>query len=155
LLLLSTFSVLIGEPLLIPAVGASAYLVFGDPQAEASAPRNVLVGHALGAAIGWLMLELFHLRDAPGGLSIAVTWPRAGAVASSLATTIGILRSVRCTHPPAGATTMIVAVGILPRAHSILDFLLAGAAVVVYASIVCRAAGHAYPIWNARTVRET
>lgn len=145
--LLGALSVLCGLPLLLPAVGASAYLVFADPGASVAAPRNVLVGHALAAAIGWLMLAFFGLAGEPNSLSAAVTWPRVGAVAGALATTIGVLRALRCSHPPAGATTMIVAMGLLPQARHLPDFALAGAVVVLHASLACRLAGHAYPRW--------
>lgn len=143
--LLGALSLALGVPLLLPAVGASAYLVFADPAAPVAAPRNVLAGHALGAAIGWGMLLLFGLAGEPNSLSAAVTWPRVGAVAGALATTIGVLRALRCSHPPAGATTMIVAMGLLPQARHLADFVLAGAVVVLHAGLACRLAGHVYP----------
>jgi len=148
--LLGALSLALGVPLLLPAVGASAYLVFADPTASVAAPRNVLVGHALGATIGWGMLALFGLAGEANSLSAAVSWARVGAVTGALAATIGVLRALRSSHPPAGATTMIVAMGLLPQARHLPDFVLAAAVVVLHATIACRLAGHAYPRWSAR-----
>ena len=144
---LGALSIASGAPLVIPAVGASAYLVFSTPRAEVAAPRNVIVGHALGASIGWAMIRVFHLQDAPGGLVLALTWQRAAAVALSCGVTIGVLRALSCSHPPAGATPIIVAIGAMPEARHVLDFVLAALVVVVYATIACRTLG--YPIWRA------
>ena len=149
ILLLGALSMALRLPLLLPAVGASAYLVFADPRSQLAAPRNVLVGHTLGAAIGWGMLVLFGLAGVSSSLTAAVTWPRIGAVAGALALTIGVLRALRCSHPPAGATTMIVAMGLLPQWRHLGDFTLAGALVVLQAAVACRLAGHPYPRWSA------
>ena len=147
LVLLGALSIVSGEVLLIPAVGASAYLVFTAPGAEVSAPRNVLIGHAVGALLGLAMLQLFGLQTAAGGLLQPLAWSRVGAVAASLAATVGVLRILDCPHPPAGATTMIVSVGLLPRMSHVLHFFMGATVVVVYATLVYRPAGIAYPLW--------
>ena len=144
---LGALSMSLGAPLVIPAVGASAYLVFSTPRAEVAAPRNVLMGHALGASIGWAMIRAFRLENVPGGLTLALTWPRLGAIAIALAITIGVLRALCCSHPPAGATPIIVASGSMPDARHVLDFVVAALVVVVYASVACRSLG--YPLWRA------
>ena len=138
------------EPLVIPAVGGSVYMVLSAPQHEASAPKNVLVGHGLGAAIGWLVLLAFGLRGVPGGQAAALTWARVAAIAVSLALTNAALRLTRCSHAPAGASTMIVSIGGLPEAHHVLDFELAALVTVVYAVVVHRLSGVDYPLWGAR-----
>jgi CBS domain-containing membrane protein len=145
---LGLLSMALGLPLMIPAVGASSYIVFAFPQAEVSAPRNVLIGHLVGAAVGWILLRAFGLEGAPVGLAQDLTWTRIGAVAASLAATVGILRLADSPHPPAGATTMIVSVGMLPQARHVLGFGIAAAVVVVHAVLACRAAGIAYPRWS-------
>jgi len=146
---LGLLSMALGLPLMIPAVGASSYLVFAFPQAEVSAGRNVLLGHLVGAGVGWIVLRLFGLESAPGGLGVELTWLRMGAVAVSLAATVGILRIASSPHPPAGATTMIVSVGMLPQMRHVLGFGISALVVVVHAALACRAAGIAYPLWRS------
>ena len=139
---------LLDRPLVLPAIGASAYVVFSAPTSPAAAPPSVLVAPLVGALVGAAILALFGIAGERGGLPSAPDWPRIGAVAGSLAGTIGVLRALRCSHAPAGATTVIVSVGLLPHARHALDFLLAAAVLVVHAQIACRAAGIAYPRWS-------
>ena len=53
-----------------------------------------------------------------------MTSGRVGAIALAVALTGGILRLVRSAHPPAGATTIIVASGLLAKPRQILDILI-------------------------------
>jgi CBS-domain-containing membrane protein len=148
---LGVCAIAIGVPLLIPAVGASAYLVFSTPHAEEAAPRNMLVGHLLGASIGWAIVLAFGLQDAPGGLAASMNTARIAAAALAMATTTGVLRALRCSHPPAGASTMFVALGGITSAWHILDFVAAALVVAVHATLACRASSVAYPLWRARS----
>ena len=138
------------EPLLIPAVGGSVYMVLSAPEAETSAPKNVLVGHGVAASVGWLVLGAFGLHGVPGGQTATLTWSRVAAMAVSLLATNALLRGIRCSHGPAGASTMIVSIGALPEAHHILDFELAAFVTVVYALVAHRLSGIEYPLWRAR-----
>jgi len=149
---MGALSMLLSEPLLIPAVGGSVYMVLSAPEAETSAPKNVLVGHAVAASVGWLVLAIFGLRGVPGGQTAALSWTRIAAIAVSLALTNGFLRWARCSHGPAGASTMIVSIGALPEARHILDFELAALVTVSYALVAHRLSGVEYPL---RRVRES
>ncbi|MCE9595607.1 MAG: HPP family protein, partial [Planctomycetes bacterium] len=62
--------------------------------------------------------------------------------------TIGILLLLRSLHPPAGATTMIVALGLLPKFGHVGAFLLAASLVWLHALIAWRPRGVAYPLWS-------
>jgi CBS domain-containing membrane protein len=148
---MGALSILLSEPLLIPAVGGSVYMVLSAPEAETSAPKNVLVGHAVADSVGWLALSVFGLHGVPGGQTVALTWTRLAAVAVSLALTNAVLRAIRCSHGPAGASTMIVSIGALPEAHHILDFELAAFVTVVYGVFAHRLSGIEYSL---RRVRE-
>lgn len=83
-----------GATLVVAPMGASAMLVFGLPESPLSQPANVIGGHALAA---FLALAVDHLAPA-GPIVLAVT---VGAV-------IALLGLVRLTHPPAGATALVV-----------------------------------------------
>ncbi len=148
---LGAISMALHVPLVIPAVGASAYVVLAVPNAELAAPRNVLVGHGLGAFIGWLMLAAFGLSNVVAGFAHDLGWTRIVAAACALALTSATLILLKCSHPPAGATTLIVATGVLPELAQVLDFELSALVVVIYASIACRAAGYEYPLWHPRS----
>ena len=53
------------QTFIFPSLGATAFILFHLPLAEAASPRNVLCAHLLGAICGWLCLALFGLRDEP------------------------------------------------------------------------------------------
>jgi CBS domain-containing membrane protein len=55
-------------PLVFPALGGTAFLMFSRPLLPSASPRNVIIGHAVGCACGWTSLLLFG----PHGLEPSV-----------------------------------------------------------------------------------
>jgi CBS domain-containing membrane protein len=48
--LLALLALVTGSPFVFPSLGPTAYLFFFTPMAEASSPRNTILGHAIGLA---------------------------------------------------------------------------------------------------------
>jgi CBS-domain-containing membrane protein len=130
-----------GKPAIFPSLGPTACLFFWFPQAPAAAPRNVLVGHSLGVVAGWLSLWAFGLLDHPGAFLEGVSVARSGAVATALGATSGLMVLLKTPHPPAGATTLLVALGVLKKPEDLGVVLLAVLALTVEALIVHRLLG--------------
>lgn len=84
---------------IVPSLGATAVLLFAVPHSPLSQPYNVVVGHAVSAAIGVTVAR--QLPTTP------VVFTTALAVGLSI-TTMYFLRAV---HPPGGATAMIAVLG--------------------------------------------
>ncbi len=143
-------AVVTGEPFVFPSLGPTAFLLFYTPLLPASCPRNTLGGHAIGAAAGYLSLVLFGLTDAAPALATEVTGARVGAAALSLGLTSGAMVWARVPHPPAGATTLIVSLGILREPEQLAVLLVAVALLVVQGLAINRLAGIAYPVWSPR-----
>jgi len=139
------------QPLIFPSLGPTAFQIFYAPRSPASCPRNAIVGHSIGVASGYLALVAFGLRHAPPALAGGVTLPWVGAAALSLALTGGLMAVLRVPHPPAGATTLIVSLGILPRPLELLTMLLAVACLLLLGLAINRLAGIPYPIWGPRS----
>ncbi len=139
-----------GEPFVFPSLGPTAFLLFYTPLLPASSPRNTLGGHAIGAAAGYLSLVVFGLTDAAPALASSVTGARVGAAALSLGLTSGAMVWARVPHPPAGATTLIVSLGILREPTQLLVLLVAVALLVVQGFVINRLAGIPYPTWAPR-----
>ena len=57
----------------------------------------------------------------------------------------------RVPHPPAGATTLIVSLGILREPWQLAVLMLAVALLVVQGFVINRLAGIDYPVWAARS----
>ena len=73
-----------------------------------------------------------------------------GAAALSLGLTSGAMVLARVPHPPAGATTLIVSLGILREPEQLAVLMLAVALLVVQGLVINRVAGIPYPTWAPR-----
>src|SRR5580700_7313026 len=112
-------------------------------------PRSTIIGHTVGIAAGVASLALFGLLDAPSVYVSGVTLGRVGAIALAVALTGGILRLVRSAHPPAGATTIIVASGPLARPRQLLDILIGVLLLTIAGWCLNRLMGEPAPVWAA------
>ena len=105
-----------GLPALFPSLGPSAFVLATFPESEASDARRVIGSHAVGVVAGLLSYHLLASgivvtsRIAP--LSVDGLRLAASGVGAIVLTVAGMLQfGVR--HPPACATTLIVALGLL------------------------------------------
>jgi CBS-domain-containing membrane protein len=137
------------QPLLFPSLGATAFLIFETPMAEVGSPRNTIIGHTVGVAAAVLSLAIFRLLNAPSVYATGVSPARIGAIALAVALTGGVLRLLRSAHPPAGATTIIVASGLLAKPHQLVDVLVGVLLLTIAGWLLNRAMGVPAPIWRA------
>jgi CBS domain-containing membrane protein len=117
--------------------------------AEVGTPRNTIIGHTVGVVAGALSLALFGLLDAPSVCVSGVTLGRVAAIALAVAITGGVLRILRSAHPPAGATTIIVASGLLAKPRQMLDILIGVLLVTIAGWCLNRLMGVPAPVWAA------
>jgi CBS domain-containing membrane protein len=139
-----------GQPLLFPSLGPTAFLFFEQPMAETASPRNTLIGHLVAILAGALSLAVFGLLDNPSILVEGVTLARAFAGALSLALTGAVLLLLRSSHPPTGATTLIVSLGFLQTPGEMAVLMAGVALLTVVGRTINRAAGVPMPVWSAR-----
>lgn len=140
-----------GEPFVFPSLGPTAFLFFFTPLAAAASPRNTIGGHAIGVAAGYLALVVFGLTNDPPALATEVTGARVGAAALSLGLTSGAMVWARVPHPPAGATTLIVSLGILREPAQLAVLMLAVVVLTVQGYVINRLAGIDVPRWAPHT----
>ena len=76
-----------------------------------------------------------------------MTGPRVVAAALSLGLTSGAMVVLGRAHPPAGATTLIVSLGILREPEQLVVLMLAVVLLVVQGFVINRLAGIPYPVW--------
>jgi CBS-domain-containing membrane protein len=151
--LMALAAVITRAPFVFPSLGPTAFLFFYTPMAATAAPRNALVGHLIGAAAGYLSLVLFGLTDAGPAVAVGVTLPRVLAAALSLGLTSGLMVLFRSPHPPAGATTLIISLGILTQPWQLCVLMLAVVLLTLQAFAINRLAGIPYPVWSPRAPR--
>jgi hypothetical protein len=112
------------QPWLFPSLGPTIMVIAETPRQPAAHPRNVLVGHVVGVAAGWLALVVTGLTAAPAVVLQGITAPRVVAACLSLALTALVLQALGTPHPPAGATTLIVSLGVLRTPSQLLAIVL-------------------------------
>ena len=99
---------------------------------------------------GALCLALFGLLDEPSILVEGVTPARIGAAALSLALTGAVLLLLRASHPPAGATVLIVSLGLLTKPSEMAMIVVGVAILTVAGWAINRALGVPVPLWASR-----
>jgi hypothetical protein len=147
---LAGLAVISGTPLVFPSLGPTAFLFFFTPLSPSASPRNALYGHAIGILCGYGALWLTGLEQAPSAMLEHVHWPRVLAAALSLAATGALMILFRVAHPPAGATTLIVSLGIVTEPLHLLTIEVAVAILTLLAIAIHRLAGIDYPLWSTK-----
>ncbi len=146
--LMSALAVITGSPFIFPSLGPTAFLFFYTPTAPSASPRNTLIGHAIGAIAGYFSLVVTGLTMTGPALTVGVTWPRVIAAALSLGLTAGLMVLFKSPHPPAGATTLIISLGILRQPWQLVLLMAAVVLLTLQAFVINRLAGIPYPVWN-------
>jgi CBS domain-containing membrane protein len=149
--LLTLLALLTHSPFVFPSLGPTAYLFFFTPLAESASPRNAVLGHAIGLICGFAAYKVTGMHPFPEGFSGEVYWPRILASALALSLTGAIMVLLRVNHPPAGATTMIVSLGILAKPSFLPIIEIAVVLLAAQAFVINRLAGLPYPVWRSPT----
>ena len=147
--IMATVALVSGQPFIFPSLGPTAFLFFFTPLAPPASPRNTIVGHLIGALAGFGSLLIFGLQDVGPALATGVTGERVGAAALSLGLTSGLMVLLKSPHPPAGATTLIISLGILRTFEQVVVLMIAVVLLTGQALLINRLAGLPYPLWSA------
>src|SRR4051794_40738531 len=117
------------QPWLFPSLGPTVMLFFESPEQPSSRPQNALVGHGVGLVAGAACFYALGLNGQPSVPVGGITLPYLVAGALSVAITTLVLTLLNLPHPPAGATTLIVSLGILTQPPQLLA--MAGAIILI------------------------
>jgi CBS domain-containing membrane protein len=147
--ILALLALVTGNPFVFPSLGPTAYLLFFSPLAKASSPRNTILGHAIGLICGSGAFVLTGAGSIPFGGHPGIFWPKILAAALSLSATGAFMALLDVSHPPAGATTLIVSLGIIARPRELVVIEVAVFLLVAQALLINRLAGLPYPFWKA------
>jgi CBS-domain-containing membrane protein len=134
------------EPWVFPSLGPTVMLFFETPLQRAASAKNAVVGHLVGILVGAACLWAWHLEQHQPVILEGLTHARIVAAATSVAVTAVILRAIRSPHPPAGATTLIVSLGILRTGLQLRVMMSSVVVVTVLAVVVNRLVGVRHPL---------
>jgi CBS domain-containing membrane protein len=151
--IMSGLALVTGSPFAFPSLGPTAFLFFYTPTAPPASPRNTVIGHGIGVLAGYFSLMVTGLTSAGPALAVGVTGPRVVAAGLSLGLTAGLIVLLRAPHPPAGATTLIVSLGIITKPLQLVILMGAVVLLIVQALVINRLAGIPYPLWKPKEER--
>jgi CBS-domain-containing membrane protein len=121
----------LASPWLFPSLGPTVMMIFGTPDQPAARPVNAAVGHAVAIVAGVACLFVFGLNGKPSAPSAGLTPSYVFAGAVSVALTALVLHLLKLQHPPAGATTLIVSLGVIATPPGVLAMAAALAFTIV------------------------
>jgi len=147
---LALLAMITRTPFVFPSLGPTAFLFFFSPTMPTASPRHTIYGHAIGILCGYGSLLVTGLASAPAVNMVGVAPMRILAAALSLALTGSLMILFKAAHPPAGATTLIIALGIVTKPFHLLTIELAVALLTAQSILINRLAGIDYPIWAKR-----
>ena len=145
---LAGVAVVTQTPFVFPSLGPTAYLLYFAPRAAASTPRACLLGHAIALVCGYLALHVAGLVDRPPTLEVQVEMARIVAAGLALGLTCFFLVWLGIDHPPAGATTLIVSLGLITQPWQLVVMEIAVAVLLVQALALNALAGIPWPGWS-------
>ena len=145
--LLALLGLATGDPFVYPPLGASAFLIFSMPEVPAAAPRNAIGGQVCGVAGGAGALAAFGLLHDHAGVA-DMSGRRAAAVGVSLLLATALMLLLKVSHPAAGATALMISLGIVTSPGEWLELLGAVVLLCAMGVGVNRWAGITYPLWS-------
>jgi CBS domain-containing membrane protein len=148
--IMSVLAVVTHSAFIFPSLGPTAFLFFYTPTAPTASPRNTIIGHGIGVVAGYFALVVTGLTAVGPALTVGVTWNRVIAAALSLGLTAGLMVLLKSPHPPAGATTLIISLGLLRYPSQLVILMTAVVLLTIQAFVINRLAGIDYPLWNPR-----
>lgn len=137
-------------PFLFPPLGATAILFLYSPSLPTASPKSAICGHGIGIVCGYGALVVTGLQHAPAATIVGVNEARIIATAVALSVTAALMILLRVVHPPAGATALMVSLGVVTNPLQLPLLEVAVAFLAVEAFVVNRLAGIEYPIWTPR-----
>jgi CBS-domain-containing membrane protein len=148
--LLAAVAMLTRVPFVFPSLGPTAFLFFFTPMLPTASPRNCIYGHAIGIVCGYAALLVTGLEHAAPAMMTGVGLSRVVAAALSLSATGALMILLKAAHPPAGATTLIISLGIVTKPLHLVIIEVAVILLALQAIVINRLAGLDYPIWAKR-----
>lgn len=136
------------EPLVFPSLGPTAYLLSVAPTSRVTSPRSIVLGHLVGVLGGLVAIHISGLADAQSAFEEGMDLARAGAATLSLGLTAGLMTLTGAQHAPAGATTLIVSLGILTSGRDLIALMLAVIFLAYQGVAVNRVAGFDVTLWR-------
>jgi hypothetical protein len=138
-LIVGALSVIFGRVWLFPSLGPSIYLQTEKPADPSSRFYNTVLGHLLGLAAGFAGVFLLNAYNDPVPLvDHTITWGRVGAAVVGLGLTLLLTLLLKAEHPPAGATTLLTALGSIKTVQDVINLVIGVLIVAAIGEVIRR-----------------
>ena len=128
-----------GQPWLIPSLGPTAYLQAENPEHPTTRFYNTIVGHLVGLAAGFAAVALLNAWNEPAVLTDKkLVLVRVLAATIAMVGTIAIAPLLRASHPPAAATTLLVALGSLKTLNDAVNVMIGVVIIAIIGELLRR-----------------
>ncbi len=118
-------------PWLFPSLGPTIAIQSEAPEHPAARPWSVVVGHLIGATVGFTAVRITGvIHQPPVNVSHALNGARVLAAALAVFASMALQTLARARHAPAQATTLLIVVGALDADLHGAFVLAAGIALV-------------------------
>ncbi|MFQ5805555.1 MAG: HPP family protein [Phycisphaerae bacterium] len=136
-------------PLIFPALGPTAFILFSKPFSPDATPRSVVVGHFTGMISG-LVARYVVASVCDDPISLGSTgWPSLCSASLALALTGLLLVRLSCPHAPACASALIIALGAVADWRGLLAMAIGVVMLTLQAICVNRLACLNISVWSA------
>ena len=136
--LLATFTLflvllfLINTPVIVAALGSTAFIVFAMPKNITAQPRNVIGGHVVGVISGAICTSLLLIPNISDSLGITFDFLKIVAASSSVGLSIFIMVVTDTEHPPGCST----ALGLVIHGSDVGDLATFSGFIIISAVII-------------------
>ena len=139
ILLVGLLGLATGRPWLGPSLGPTIILITMTPAHPTARGWNIIAGHFIGLAAGLAVVALLGAQNAPNPIQTGQLEPVrvAAATLAILLTSLGGIIA-RASHPPAAATTLLVALGAISKPDQVLATIVGVLIVAVAGEAVRR-----------------
>jgi hypothetical protein len=127
-------SLVLREPFLFPSIGPTVIAVVSRPAMRQNRPVSIISAHYFGLAVAFALLFLFHLYGQPSTLQEGFTQSRVLVVTLSIGITVIFEENTPLYHPPAAATTLLVALGVMATPTTLLSIVVGIALIAMVAA---------------------
>jgi hypothetical protein len=113
-------------PLIFASLGPTAYELVEKPNTPSARVYNIVVGHFIGMGAGFLSLWVLHAWNSPNVEAAGfVSSPRLWAAVLAVVITTAATLALKANQPAAPATSLLVSLGSMQRAHDALAIMAA------------------------------
>lgn len=106
-------AVVFNEPMLVPSIGPTVFLLVFAPTLKVARPRNGVGAHLVAILAGVAGRGLFGLYGAGSALAGGLSLAEMSAAVVAVTLTALVASVLDLTHPPSGATALVVGLGLI------------------------------------------